>query len=79
MPTKSKNQRILEQLRCSNANEIGMFLHCGLCLRTVPAGESPRSWAQLEVGCQWASRSGASATTSTSSTSTSRASSIPPT
>lgn len=31
-------------------NEILQFIHCGLCLDSLPKGKSPRSWAQLEVG-----------------------------
>lgn len=34
----------------SNENEIKQFLHCSLCLQELPKGESPRSFAQLEVG-----------------------------
>jgi hypothetical protein len=33
-----------------NDNEIGMFLHCGLCLEEKPDGVSPREWAQIEAG-----------------------------
>ncbi|MEY9493800.1 hypothetical protein [Bradyrhizobium elkanii] len=33
-----------------NVNEIGTFLHCGLCLHELPAGTSPRDYAALEVG-----------------------------
>lgn len=33
-----------------NTNEIVSFMHCGLCLKQLPAGKSPREWAQLEVG-----------------------------
>ena len=31
-------------------NEIKMYLHCSQCLESIPDGESPRSWAQLEIG-----------------------------
>jgi len=50
MTTKPKNHKIVEQLRCSSANEIGMFFHCGECLKSRPNGESPRSWSRLEIG-----------------------------
>lgn len=33
-----------------NTNEISGFIHCGMCLREVPKGTSPREYAQLEVG-----------------------------
>ena len=29
---------------------ITAFMHCGKCLDELPSGESPRSYAQLEVG-----------------------------
>lgn len=31
-------------------NEIVMFFHCKTCIEKLPAGQSPRSWADLEVG-----------------------------
>jgi hypothetical protein len=31
-------------------NSIVSFFHCGKCLREIPAGQSPRDWAQLEIG-----------------------------
>jgi len=31
-------------------NEIKMFFHCGRCLEEKPEDQSPREWAQLEVG-----------------------------
>jgi len=31
-------------------NQIGLYLHCGVCLNERPAHTSPRDWAQLEVG-----------------------------
>lgn len=34
----------------ANTNEITTFLHCGQCLSELPDGESPQSYAQLEVG-----------------------------
>jgi hypothetical protein len=34
----------------SNENKIQMFIHCGLCLTSLPHGTSPREWAQLECG-----------------------------
>lgn len=34
----------------SNENEMGMFLHCGLCLIEKPDGVSPRDWCRHEVG-----------------------------
>jgi len=30
--------------------EIKAFLHCSLCLKILPQGESPASWAKLSVG-----------------------------
>ena len=30
--------------------EIGRFLHCSRCIRELPGNQSPRDWAQLEVG-----------------------------
>lgn len=33
-----------------NDNNITSFCHCGLCVQELPAGQSPRDWAQLEVG-----------------------------
>lgn len=33
-----------------SANSIASFVHCGLCIQEMPAGTSPRLWAQLEVG-----------------------------
>ena len=34
----------------SNSNEIEMFLHCALCIRELPRGESPQTYASLEAG-----------------------------
>lgn len=31
-------------------NEIAMYCHCGMCIAELPSGESPQSYAQLEVG-----------------------------
>lgn len=31
-------------------NKIVTFAHCGRCLQELPKGESPRSFASLEVG-----------------------------
>jgi hypothetical protein len=33
-----------------NTNEIQAFLHCGLCLEERPPDQSPRDYAQMEVG-----------------------------
>lgn len=33
-----------------NTLEIGLFFHCQLCLKSLPEEQSPRDWAQLEVG-----------------------------
>jgi len=37
-----------------NTNEIGMFLHCGLCVEEIKNGtagtDSPRDYARLEIG-----------------------------
>lgn len=30
--------------------QIKAYIHCGLCLNTLPEGISPRDWADLEVG-----------------------------
>lgn len=32
------------------SNEIVQFMHCGLCIDSMPNGYSPRDWAALEVG-----------------------------
>jgi len=31
-------------------NNIVAFMHCGKCIEELPKGQSPREWAQLEVG-----------------------------
>jgi len=31
-------------------NVIAAFFHCKKCLQELPFGQSPREWAQLEVG-----------------------------
>lgn len=31
-------------------NEIVRYMHCGKCLREMPQGESPSSWARLDAG-----------------------------
>lgn len=31
-------------------SKIVTFLHCAMCLEEVPAGESMRDWAMVEVG-----------------------------
>lgn len=33
-----------------NTNEIVTFLHCGLCIKGLPKGTSPREHASVEVG-----------------------------
>jgi hypothetical protein len=33
-----------------NTNEIVAYFHCGLCLRELPEGISPREWQDVEVG-----------------------------
>lgn len=47
MTTKTKAQ---QRPRCSANNEVIMYMHCSMCLESLPNGESPRTWAQLEVG-----------------------------
>lgn len=32
------------------ANSISMYMHCRRCLEEFPSGESPSSYARLEVG-----------------------------
>jgi len=34
----------------SNDNKIGMYIHCGKCIESLPPDKSPREWAQLEAG-----------------------------
>jgi hypothetical protein len=34
----------------TNALSISVYLHCALCLESLPPGRSPRSWASLEAG-----------------------------
>jgi len=31
-------------------SQITAFMHCARCLREMPKGESPESWARLNVG-----------------------------
>jgi hypothetical protein len=45
-----EGKRSRKPKRIPNTNEIKMFIHCGLCMKELPAGQSPREWAQLEVG-----------------------------
>lgn len=40
--------------KLSNKNEIKLYFHCGLCMKELPEGISPREWARLEVG--WTER-----------------------
>ena len=37
-------------MKIPNTNEIGLFIHCGLCMDELPTNESPQSWCALEVG-----------------------------
>jgi hypothetical protein len=39
-----------EKRELSNENKIVHFMHCSLCLKELPKGQSPREYAQLEVG-----------------------------
>ncbi len=34
----------------SSTNKITSFSHCGQCMDELPEDQSPREWAQLEVG-----------------------------
>lgn len=34
----------------TTVNQIIRWLHCGRCLREMPVGESPSSWARLDAG-----------------------------
>ena len=34
----------------SSNNEIRSFIHCKLCLDTLPADQSPREYTEVEVG-----------------------------
>jgi hypothetical protein len=36
--------------RIPSTNEIHQFLHCELCLKSLPVGITPREWAVLEIG-----------------------------
>jgi len=36
--------------KIANTNKILLFLHCGLCLESLPKGKSPREWSRIEVG-----------------------------
>jgi hypothetical protein len=36
--------------KIQNTNVIKLYVHCALCMDELPAGLSPREWAQLEVG-----------------------------
>lgn len=36
--------------KIGNENEMSAFLHCGKCLKELPAGKSPSEWARLSVG-----------------------------
>jgi hypothetical protein len=33
-----------------HTNVIRGFIHCGLCMEELPVGQSPREYAQLEIG-----------------------------
>ena len=37
-------------MEISNQNSIKRFFHCSRCTQEMPDGESPSSWADLEVG-----------------------------
>ncbi len=47
MPPKPKSK---VQRHIPGTNEIKSFVHCRQCMSNIPHGESPRSWAALEVG-----------------------------
>jgi hypothetical protein len=34
----------------SNVLQIEAYMHCGMCLKELPSGESPESYARLSVG-----------------------------
>jgi len=36
--------------KIANTNAIKMYVHCGLCMEELPGGQSPREYAQLELG-----------------------------
>ena len=37
-------------VRIRKENVIGSYLHCKKCIEELPDGQSPQSWASLEVG-----------------------------
>lgn len=39
-----------KKITLPNTNEIVAFMHCGLCLESIPEGVSPREWTQNEAG-----------------------------
>lgn len=47
---QSEEDIVGPQREISNTNEILSHLHCALCLRSMPPGESPQSWARRDVG-----------------------------
>ncbi len=42
--------RIEKRREIPNTNEIENFLHCGKCLKELPAEESPSSYARYDIG-----------------------------
>lgn len=34
----------------ANTLSISAYIHCSLCITQLPKGQSPGSWAQLEIG-----------------------------
>jgi len=39
-----------EEKIISNLNDIDAYIHCGLCIKEIPDGISPRDFASFELG-----------------------------
>jgi hypothetical protein len=42
--------RLPKQREIPNTLQIGLYIHCGKCLKEMPAGTSPKEWNRLQVG-----------------------------
>ena len=36
--------------KISNLRQIESYIHCALCMKEIPEGESPQSYARYEIG-----------------------------
>ncbi len=40
----------MKAAKFGNGDAIERYIHCSMCLDTVPTGQSPQEWSRYEVG-----------------------------